>query len=195
MACRCVTRSVNAAIARTILSRDGVWIRNGFIEHSRVYPEDGGDTFFRNVDLHNIYTASHPHKMAFFIITAVITSNLKTFITFSIKLKLLKSIILYRIRFIGIFIFRISSWHCEPYASRDDSVGIAVSYELDGTGFIPGREKRNVHSAQTDCGAYPSLIQWVPWPGREADHSLPSSPVLKNGGAMPTRRKRVKLSL
>jgi hypothetical protein len=46
-------------------------------EHMRGfhYPEDGGDTFFRNVGSHKIYTAT-----AFFIVTAVKTSNL-TYVT------------------------------------------------------------------------------------------------------------------
>jgi hypothetical protein len=37
------------------------------------YPEDGGDTFLRNVGSHEIATSQ---KTAFFIVTAVKTSNL-----------------------------------------------------------------------------------------------------------------------
>jgi hypothetical protein len=37
------------------------------------YPEDGGDTFLQNVGFHKIYTSQ---KTAFFIVTAVKTSNL-----------------------------------------------------------------------------------------------------------------------
>jgi hypothetical protein len=31
-----------------------------FLARGFFYPEDGGDTFFRNVGSHKIYTASHP---------------------------------------------------------------------------------------------------------------------------------------
>jgi hypothetical protein len=40
------------------------------------YPEDGGDTILRNVgSIDHIYTAPHPQKTTFFIVTAVKTSN------------------------------------------------------------------------------------------------------------------------
>jgi hypothetical protein len=29
------------------------------------YPEDGGDTFLRNIGQHNIYTAPHPRRLLF----------------------------------------------------------------------------------------------------------------------------------
>jgi hypothetical protein len=33
-----------------------------FLAHGFFYPEDGGDTFFRNVGSHKMYTASHPRR-------------------------------------------------------------------------------------------------------------------------------------
>jgi hypothetical protein len=33
-----------------------------FLASRFLYPEDGGDTFLRNVGLHNIYTAPHPRR-------------------------------------------------------------------------------------------------------------------------------------
>jgi hypothetical protein len=33
------------------------WYLTGFL-----YPEDGGDTFLRNIGLHNIYTTPHPRR-------------------------------------------------------------------------------------------------------------------------------------
>jgi hypothetical protein len=39
------------------------------------YSEDGGDTFLRNFSSYKIHTAPHPKKTAFFIVTAVRTSN------------------------------------------------------------------------------------------------------------------------
>jgi hypothetical protein len=45
-----------------------------------------------------------------------------------------------------------------------------------------------LHCIQSGSGAHPSLIEWVPWdlcPGREADHSPPSSVEVKNGGTIP----------
>jgi hypothetical protein len=46
------------------------------------------------------------------------------------------------------------------------------------------------HSLHTDSGAHPSsyagaLFPGVKRPGREADHSPPSSAEVKNGGAVP----------
>jgi hypothetical protein len=47
------------------------------VPRSRIfYPEDGGDTFLRNVGSLENYTAPHPKKPAFFIVTAVKTSDL-----------------------------------------------------------------------------------------------------------------------
>jgi hypothetical protein len=50
-----------------------------------------------------------------------------------------------------------------------------------------------LHSGQTGSGAHPILSNGyrralplgVKWPGREADHSPPSSTEVKNGGAIP----------
>jgi hypothetical protein len=69
------------------------------------------------------------------------------------------------------------------------SVGIAMGYRLDGRGSIPGRGKISFSSGRP---THPS-IQWVPGaislrvyrPGREADHSLPSSAEVKNSGVIP----------
>jgi hypothetical protein len=47
-----------------------------FLARRVFYPEDAGYTFLRNVRLHKIYTAPHHKKTAFFIVTAVETSNL-----------------------------------------------------------------------------------------------------------------------
>jgi hypothetical protein len=33
-----------------------------FLVHGFFYPEDGGDTFLRNVGSHKIYTAPHPRR-------------------------------------------------------------------------------------------------------------------------------------
>jgi hypothetical protein len=46
-----------------------------FLARGFLYPEDGGDTFLRNVGLQDIHGATS-QKMTFFIITAVKTSNL-----------------------------------------------------------------------------------------------------------------------
>jgi hypothetical protein len=43
------------ALIRDISSR---W----FLAHEFFCPEDGGDTFLRNVELHNIYTVPHPKR-------------------------------------------------------------------------------------------------------------------------------------
>jgi hypothetical protein len=61
---------------------------------------------------------------------------------------------------------------------------------------FPAREKNCylLHSVQTGCGAHPASYEmgttWFPagvkCPGREADHSSPSSAELKNGGTIPS---------
>jgi hypothetical protein len=81
------------------------------------------------------------------------------------------------------------------YTSTCDSlVGIATGYGLDGLGSISGRVKFTpLHSVQADYGAHPAsygmctgyLSPWVKRPGREADHTPPSSAEVKNGGAVP----------
>jgi hypothetical protein len=44
--------------------------------------------------------------------------------------------------------------------SQDSSVGIAMSYKLDGRGSIAGRGQdfSLLHSVQTDSGAYPAYL-------------------------------------
>jgi hypothetical protein len=80
--------------------------------------------------------------------------------------------------------------HC----SRDGSVGMATGYSLGGRGSIPGKGKISLHSTASRLvlGPTQSPIQWIPGvlfpgvkrPGREADHSPPSSAEVKNGGGV-----------
>jgi hypothetical protein len=77
----------------------------------------------------------------------------------------------------------------------DSSVGIATGYRLNGRGSVPGRTKdvSLLHSVQTRSGAhqasYPvstgALSPEEERPGREVDHSPPSSVEIKNDGAIP----------
>jgi hypothetical protein len=77
--------------------------------------------------------------------------------------------------------------------SRDSSVGMALGYELDDRGsrvrFPAGAGNFSLHHrVQNGSGATQPPIQWVPEdlslgvkrPGREADHSPPSSAEVKN---------------
>jgi hypothetical protein len=75
--------------------------------------------------------------------------------------------------------------------SRDSSVGIATGCGLDdlGSGVRFPAEAGNfslLHSVQTGSGTHPpsypmgALSLGVKRPGREADHSLPSSTEIKN---------------
>jgi hypothetical protein len=77
--------------------------------------------------------------------------------------------------------------------SRDSSVGIALGYGLDDRGsrvrFPVGAGNFSLHHrVQNGSGTHPASIQWVPGtlslgvkrPGREADHSPPSSAQVKN---------------
>jgi hypothetical protein len=75
--------------------------------------------------------------------------------------------------------------------SRDNSVGIAKDYGLDGPGSIPGsaifffspqRPDRPRPHIQLVPGA---LSPGVKRQGREADHSPPSSADVKKGGPIP----------
>jgi hypothetical protein len=72
--------------------------------------------------------------------------------------------------------------------NRDSSVGIALGYGLDNRGsgvrFPTGAGNFSLHHRfQNGSGAHPASIKWVPGvlslgvkrPGREADHSPPSS--------------------
>jgi hypothetical protein len=70
-----------------------------------------------------------------------------------------------------------------------DSVGIAAGHGMDGQSSFSGNRRRFslLHNVQRP-NQHPS--QWVPGPlstgvkrpGREADHSPPSSAEVKNGG-------------
>jgi hypothetical protein len=79
-----------------------------------------------------------------------------------------------------------------PFKSRDSSVGIAVGYGLDDRGsrvrFPAGTGNFSFHTAfRPALGPTQPPIQWVPGavslgvkrPGREADHSPPSSAEVK----------------
>jgi hypothetical protein len=61
---------------------------------------------------------------------------------------------------------------------RDSSVGIATRYGFDGSGSIPGSARISLL-----CGPTETHIQWAP--GRETDHSSPSSAEVKSGGVVP----------
>jgi hypothetical protein len=76
--------------------------------------------------------------------------------------------------------------------SRDSSVGIALGYGLDYRGsrvrFLAGAGNFSLHHrVQNGSGSHPAPIQWVlgalslgvKQPGREADHSHPSSAEVK----------------
>jgi hypothetical protein len=78
-------------------------------------------------------------------------------------------------------------------ASRDSSVGIALGCGLDVRGsrvrFPAGTGNFSLHHrVQNGSGPTQPPIQWVPgalslgvkWPGREVDHSPPSSAEVKN---------------
>jgi hypothetical protein len=78
--------------------------------------------------------------------------------------------------------------------SWESSVSIATGYGLDGPGSIPGTGK--IFPSSTDSrlalGSTHPLIRWVSTAislkvkrlGCEADHLLPSSAEVKNGGAI-----------
>jgi hypothetical protein len=76
----------------------------------------------------------------------------------------------------------------------DNSVGIATGYGLDDRGSILERGKILFSTASRPAlGPTQPPIEWVPGaispgvkgPGRETDHSPPSSADVKNGGAIP----------
>jgi hypothetical protein len=73
--------------------------------------------------------------------------------------------------------------------SRDSSVGIATGCGLDGRGSIAGRGKIFLFSSPDRLwGPTRHSTQWVPRikrPGRDANHSPPSSAEDKNCGAIP----------
>ena len=70
---------------------------------------------------------------------------------------------------------------------RDNSVGIATRYELDGPGIESRWEARFSGPVHTDPGAHPAsstivtgTLPGVMWPGRGADHP-PSCTEVKEG--------------
>jgi hypothetical protein len=81
-------------------------------------------------------------------------------------------------------------WYQASNRSRDSVVGIATSYGLDGCGSIPGGSKKFFF---TSIALRPALVPtqthilWVPGalspgvkrPGREVDHSPPTSAKVK----------------
>jgi hypothetical protein len=74
--------------------------------------------------------------------------------------------------------------------SRDSSVGIATSYGIDGWISIPGSGKNLLFSTASRLALEPTQVrgnisEGIKRPGREADHSSPSSVEVKNGGAIP----------
>jgi hypothetical protein len=82
--------------------------------------------------------------------------------------------------------------------SSDGSVGIALGYGLDDRGsrvrFLAGAGNFSLHHRiQNGSGPTQPPIQWVPValslglkrPGREADHSPPSSAEVKNAWSYP----------
>jgi hypothetical protein len=84
--------------------------------------------------------------------------------------------------------------------SRDSSVGIAMAYRVYDRASFPCRGKRFLlYSVQIGCGShaasYPvgtrGFLTGGKWPGREADHSAPSSAEVKNVGAIPPHRLRL----
>jgi hypothetical protein len=79
--------------------------------------------------------------------------------------------------------------------SQHISVGIATGYGEDGQGLIPERGKIFLFSIESSPALGPTqpTVQWVQWdispgvktPGREADHSSPSSAKVKNCEVIP----------
>jgi hypothetical protein len=90
------------------------------------------------------------------------------------------------------------------YSRHNSSVGIALGYGLDNRGsrvrFPAGAGNFSLHHRiQNGSGAYPASYQWVPGalslgikrPGREADHSPPSSAEVKNAWSYNSTPKYV----
>jgi hypothetical protein len=106
------------------------------------------------------------------------------------------------IKFVALLIERqVADWlNCTGFnailaESRDSSVGIATGYELNGGGSIPdkGGNINLLHSVQTGSRAHPTSCPvgtrgyfpaGIKRQGLEADHSMPFSVVVKNGGAV-----------
>jgi hypothetical protein len=96
--------------------------------------------------------------------------------------------------FVNLIQFRIINWiYC--HSMRDSSVSIATGYGLDGRGFDP-RQGQLIFLYST--ASEPALVPFKPpiervsadlfpglqRPGREDDHSPPSSAAAKNGGTI-----------
>jgi hypothetical protein len=78
--------------------------------------------------------------------------------------------------------------------SRDSSVGIATDHGQDGRGSNPDRVRSFSSPQRPDrlrgptsllSNGYRGLFPGVKRPGREADHSPPTSVEVKNGGSIP----------
>jgi hypothetical protein len=88
---------------------------------------------------------------------------------------------------------------CGFYLPLINGVEIAQSVQRQATGwtarvrFPAMQDSSLLHSVQTGSGTHPAsyplgtgaLSSEVKRPGREADHSSPSNPEVKNGGAIP----------
>jgi hypothetical protein len=73
-------------------------------------------------------------------------------------------------------------------------VDIAIGYELDGLGSIPGsalffysplRPDRYLGPPSLSSNRYRGSFVGVKWPESDVEHSPPSSAEAKNGGAIP----------
>jgi hypothetical protein len=83
---------------------------------------------------------------------------------------------------------------CILFMSRDSSVDVAMGYGLEGQGLICGKERVFLLSTASRPRLEPTQlpIQWthrtpspgVKWPGRDADHSPPSSAEVENGAIL-----------
>jgi hypothetical protein len=80
-----------------------------------------------------------------------------------------------------------------PSFTAYPGVGIATGYGLEDPGFRQDKTFSLLHSVQTGTQAHPAsypigtgaISPGVKRPGREADHSPPSSAEVNNGGAIP----------
>jgi hypothetical protein len=82
---RCVILCEPAKLAGCfrLVAQSAATYSSWFLASGFFYPDDGGDTFLRNVGSHKIYTSQNT---ALFIVTAVKTSNRTYFILFVIYL-------------------------------------------------------------------------------------------------------------
>jgi hypothetical protein len=88
--------------------------------------------------------------------------------------------------------FQVSDFYARSYGSRDSVVGIATGYRAGrprGWSSSPGRVKNFLFSTSPRPSPRPTQppMQWIAWvlspaikrPGREADHSSPTSAKVK----------------